>query len=134
MTGQKRHKVHERDVEEGTSKDTDVLSKVEELLECRELLVKHLYNVKKFYNFTHYVFAPTGQHPKLGVQGCRAKRLHLGGLHLCPPDLHVQQLAKAFCFFDPHRDQGGPGQVDGHLSPPQDQWHPGPSCPRVGRA
>ena len=34
---------------------------------------KYLYNVKKFYNFTHHVFAPTGRRPKLGGQGCRGK-------------------------------------------------------------
>ena len=39
LKGQKRRRALERAVEEGTSKDTDVLSKVEKVLECKELLV-----------------------------------------------------------------------------------------------
>ena len=48
LKGQKKHRVLERAVEEGTSKVTDVLSKVEELLECRELLVSTCTTLRSF--------------------------------------------------------------------------------------
>lgn len=39
LKGQKRRRALQRAVEEGTSNDADILSKVEQVLECKELLV-----------------------------------------------------------------------------------------------